>query len=57
MLALIVGTGALDDYRHIDPWVKFTVQFIAAIIIVVAGQARLFLLGMDIEPPITRPAV
>ncbi len=44
-LGLIVSVGALDDYRHIDPWVKFTVQFIAATIIVVAGQARLFHLG------------
>lgn len=44
-LGLVVITGALDDYRHISPWVKFAVQFMAATIIVVAGQARLFQLG------------
>lgn len=44
-LGLILFTGALDDYRHIDAWVKFGVQFLCAGLIVLASEARLYNLG------------
>lgn len=44
-LSLILLAGALDDRFHINPWIKFGVQFIAAAIIVLLGDARLYSLG------------
>ena len=44
-LILIMIVGAFDDYRHISPWIKFTMQFVAATVIVVSGQAQLYHLG------------
>jgi len=44
-LALILITGALDDKFHIGAWVRFFVQIVAASVIVVVGDARLYHLG------------
>lgn len=44
-LILLLATGAVDDYRHISPWIKFTIQFVAAGLIVLAGGAQLTDLG------------
>lgn len=44
-LSLLLLAGALDDQFHINPWIKFFVQFVAAILIVVVGDARLYHLG------------
>jgi UDP-GlcNAc:undecaprenyl-phosphate GlcNAc-1-phosphate transferase len=44
-LLLILIVGAVDDYRHIQPRIKFTAQVLAALIIVVFGQAQLHHLG------------
>ena len=44
-LGLILVAGALDDSLSINPWVKFVVQFAAAILIVVPGHAQLYQLG------------
>ncbi len=44
-LALILVTGAVDDYRHIQPWIKFMIQFVAAFLIVLPGGAQVFELG------------
>ena len=40
-LTLLLATGAVDDYRHISPWIKFSMQFVAAGLIVLAGGAQL----------------
>lgn len=44
-LALLLLIGALDDRGGIPPWIKFSVQWIAAILIVVPGQAQIGSLG------------
>lgn len=44
-LALLLVTGALDDWKEVPAWIKFAVQFVAAILIVVPGQARIVVLG------------
>jgi UDP-GlcNAc:undecaprenyl-phosphate GlcNAc-1-phosphate transferase len=40
-LSLLLVTGAVDDYRHISPWIKFSMQFVAAGLIVLPGGAEL----------------
>ncbi len=40
-LSLLLVTGAVDDYRGINAWIKFSVQFIAAALIVIPGGAAL----------------
>ena len=44
-ISLLLGAGALDDQFHINPWIKFFVQFVAAALIVIGGEARLYHLG------------
>lgn len=44
-LILLLITGAVDDKRHIRPWIKFSIQFLAAFIIVLGGDARLYTFG------------
>ena len=44
ILVLLV-TGAIDDKRHIRPWIKFLMQFVAAALIIFPGQARIHQLG------------
>ncbi|MCB9990774.1 MAG: undecaprenyl/decaprenyl-phosphate alpha-N-acetylglucosaminyl 1-phosphate transferase [Rhodospirillales bacterium] len=44
-LALLLVTGALDDKRGVPAWIKFAVQFIAAFLIVLPGQAQIIMLG------------
>lgn len=44
-IALLLGIGAWDDYKNISPWPKFGAQFLAAFLIVLAGDARLYHLG------------
>jgi UDP-GlcNAc:undecaprenyl-phosphate/decaprenyl-phosphate GlcNAc-1-phosphate transferase len=44
-LSLLLIVGALDDYRHVQPRIKFVVQVAAASIVVIAGQAELQHLG------------
>ncbi len=44
-LALVLITGAFDDRAHIRPWIKFTVQFVAAFLIVLPGGAQVHELG------------
>lgn len=40
-LSLLLVTGAVDDHRHINPWIKFSMQFVAAALIVLPGGAVL----------------
>lgn len=44
-LFLLLLTGAIDDRYHLGPWVRFFVQILAASIIVLLGDARLYSLG------------
>lgn len=44
-LCLILVTGALDDMYHVGAWVRFFVQIVAATVIVIVGDARLYHLG------------
>lgn len=44
-LAVLLVVGAVDDYAHMNPWVKFTAQFAAAFLIVLPGGAQLTHLG------------
>ncbi len=44
-LLLLVITGGLDDKINVPAWIKFGVQFVAAILIVVPGHARLIVMG------------
>ncbi|MFP4313982.1 MAG: MraY family glycosyltransferase [Alphaproteobacteria bacterium] len=44
-LTMILITGALDDRFHISAWVRFFIQFLAAGLIVIVGDARLYHLG------------
>lgn len=44
-LVLLLATGALDDRRGVPARVKFAVQCVAAVLIVVPGQARAVMLG------------
>jgi len=44
-LALLLIVGALDDKRGVPPWIKFGVQWVAAILIVVPGGAQINTMG------------
>lgn len=44
-LAVLLTVGGADDYKQINPWVKFAAQFVAAGLIVIAGDAQLDNLG------------
>lgn len=44
-ITLILVTGAMDDRFHINAWVRFFIQFLAAGLIVILGDARLYHLG------------
>ncbi|MCB1783642.1 MAG: undecaprenyl/decaprenyl-phosphate alpha-N-acetylglucosaminyl 1-phosphate transferase [Alphaproteobacteria bacterium] len=44
-LIILLVVGAFDDRRHVNPWIKFAAQFLAAGIIVGFGGARLGNLG------------
>mgnify|MGYP000504157985 CR=1 FL=1 len=44
-LLVLLIVGALDDYRGIPPWPKFTAQFVAAFLVVIPGGAQLHHLG------------
>lgn len=44
-IGLLLITGALDDARGLNPWVKFWMQVLVALIVVVGGEARLYQLG------------
>ncbi|MCB1532979.1 MAG: undecaprenyl/decaprenyl-phosphate alpha-N-acetylglucosaminyl 1-phosphate transferase [Alphaproteobacteria bacterium] len=44
-LFLVLLVGALDDYKHMNPWLKFSAQFAAAFLIVIPGGAELKHLG------------
>lgn len=44
-LTMILVTGAFDDRFHMGAWVKFFIQFLAAGLIVIMGDARLYHLG------------
>lgn len=44
-LALVVAMGAIDDYGHIQAWIKFLIQFVAAFLIVLPGGAQVMHLG------------
>ena len=44
-LGLVLVVGALDDYKHMNPWLKFSAQFAAAFLIVIPGGAELHHLG------------
>jgi len=44
-LILLLSVGVMDDRYHINPWVKFISQFVAAGLIVVLGDARIDNLG------------
>ncbi len=40
-ILLLIITGAIDDRREINAWVKFGIQFIAAALVVIPGGAQL----------------
>lgn len=42
---ILLGVGALDDYAHVPAWPKFGLQFVAATLVVLAGDARVYQLG------------
>ena len=44
-LSLILITGALDDYRQLNAWVKFFMHFLCASMIVLAGDEQIYQLG------------
>lgn len=44
-LGLVLLVGAVDDYKHMNPWLKFSAQFAAAFLIVIPGGAELSHLG------------
>lgn len=44
-LALLLVAGAVDDARHINPWLKFGAQLAASAIVVVFGSANVENLG------------
>ncbi|GJL85011.1 MAG: undecaprenyl-phosphate alpha-N-acetylglucosaminyl 1-phosphate transferase [Micavibrio sp.] len=44
-LALVLLMGAVDDHNHIQAWIKFMIQFVAAFLIVLPGGAQVFQLG------------
>lgn len=44
-LILVLIVGAIDDYRHMNAWLKFSAQFAAAFLIVIPGGAQLSHLG------------
>jgi len=44
-IALLLVTGAIDDAFHIQAWIKFGMQFLAAALIVFPGGAELSHLG------------
>ena len=44
-IALLLAVGAVDDKKGVPARIKFGVQFLAAILIVVPGQAQLVMLG------------
>ena len=44
-LTLLLVVGALDDWKGVPAWTKFAVQFIAAILVVVPGQATIIMMG------------
>jgi len=44
-LALLLVTGGLDDKDAIPPWIKFGMQWIAALLIVLPGQAEIYMMG------------
>lgn len=44
-ITMILITGAFDDRFHLNAWVRFFIQFLAAGLIVIMGDARLLHLG------------
>ena len=44
-LSLVLVMGAIDDHGHIQAWIKFMIQFVAAFLIVLPGGAQVFQLG------------
>ncbi|MCF8495954.1 MAG: undecaprenyl/decaprenyl-phosphate alpha-N-acetylglucosaminyl 1-phosphate transferase [Alphaproteobacteria bacterium] len=44
-LLLLLGLGAVDDYRGVRPWTKFALQSAAALIVVLCGEAHVYYLG------------
>jgi len=44
-LGLLVVTGAVDDYAHINPWIKFFIQIFAALVVLFFGDLQLHHLG------------
>jgi len=44
-LSMILVTGAMDDRFHINAWVRFFIQFAAAALVVIMGDAKLYHLG------------
>jgi len=44
-MTLLLITGAADDKRDINAWVKFFMQIAAAILVVIFGQAQILYLG------------
>ncbi len=44
-LGLLLLTGAVDDKIHLHPLIKFSIQFIAAALVVMPGGAQLYQLG------------
>ena len=44
-LSLILITGAIDDRFHVNAWIRFFIQFVAASLIVIYGDAKLLHLG------------
>ena len=44
-LALLMAVGAADDYKPIQPWIKFGAQIVAACVVVIPGGAQIGTLG------------
>lgn len=44
-LALLMAVGMADDYKPIQPWIKFGAQIIAACVVVLPGGAQILTLG------------
>ena len=44
-LALLLAVGMADDYKPIQPWIKFGAQIVAACVVVLPGGAQILTLG------------
>ncbi|PJB70294.1 MAG: undecaprenyl/decaprenyl-phosphate alpha-N-acetylglucosaminyl 1-phosphate transferase [Alphaproteobacteria bacterium CG_4_9_14_3_um_filter_47_13] len=44
-LALLLVVGALDDGKGVSARIKFCIQFVAAILVVIPGQAQIIVMG------------